>query len=379
MNLYVCANYLNFKTLIMKNLFVIGIILSSLFSCQQDPGYIVTGDLDGLTDGKVYLQQRKSGEYVKVDSAEILDGSFVMEGFVEYPEMYYLMVDGKRGAARFFLENSEITITGHVDTLYQVEVEGSMVHDEYVGYNESLEPFGDEFRELYRLRKEAKEEGNEEMVESYSAKTDSLYEMYTDYQLSFVKANPSSYISPTILRGVSYSMDGNELEEYVLTFDESLDGTAEVISLKERVIVLKSVAIGQPAPDFTQNDPEGNPVSLSSKFGSILLIDFWAAWCGPCRGENPNIVKAYEKYHDKGFDVFGVSLDRDKDAWLEAVEKDNLTWTQVSDLKYWQNDAAKLYGVNSIPGNFLLDKDGIILARNVRGEDLQNKLAEIFD
>ena len=363
----------------MKKLFVFGIALSFLLSCQQEPKYVITGSLDGLTEGKVYLQKRASGEYVKVDSAEVTDGTFVLEGAVDSPEMYYFMVDGKRGAARFFLENSEISVSGHVDTLYQMEVEGSVIQDEYVAYNESLEPYSDEFRELYQQRKQATDEGNEELVETLSAKTDSLYEVYTDFQLSYVKDNPASYVSPTILRSLSYDMDGEELEGYVNSFDPKLAGMADVISLKEKAAILKNVAIGKPAPDFTQNDPDGNPVTLSSLYGKVLLVDFWAAWCGPCRAENPNVVLAYEKYHDKGFDVLGVSLDRSKDDWLEAVKKDNLNWTQVSDLKYWQNEAAALYGVSAIPSNFLLDKDGTILARNVRGEDLQKKLAELFD
>ena len=363
----------------MKKLFVIGFAISLLVSCQQEPKYVITGSLDGLEEGKIYLQQRKSGEYVKVDSAEVVAGAFAIDGYTDNPEMVYLMVDGKRGATRFFLENSEISVSGHVDSMYQAEIVGSTVHDEYVSFNESMEPFNDEFKALYDLRRAANEEGDEEMVEYYSALSDSLYEVYTDFQLGYVEGNPASYISPTILRGVAYNMDGDELEEYVLAFDSSLDGSPEVIELKEKVVVLKRVANGQPAPDFTQNDPDGNPVTLSSLYGSVLLVDFWAAWCGPCRAENPNVVAAYEKYHDKGFDILGVSLDRSKDDWLEAVEKDNLTWTQVSDLKYWKNDAAALYGVSAIPSNFLLDKDGTILAKNVRGEELQEKLAEIFD
>lgn len=151
------------------------------------------------------------------------------------------------------------------------------------------------------------------------------------------------------------------------------------MGLKERVVVLKKVAIGQPAPDFTMNDSLGNQISLSSKFGNYLLVDFWAAWCGPCRVENPNVVLAYQKYHEKGFDVFGVSLDDDRNEWIQATQDDQLTWTHVSDLKGWGNEAAKLYGVNAIPGNFLLDIDGIIIARNIRGQELQDKLAGIFE
>ncbi len=133
------------------------------------------------------------------------------------------------------------------------------------------------------------------------------------------------------------------------------------------------------APLFSQNDPDGNPVALESFRGKYLLIDFWASWCQPCRLENPNLVANYAKYRARGFEIFGVSLDRDRAAWLKGIADDNLTWPQVSDLQFWNNEASRLYGVNSIPANFLLDPpDGIIIAKGLRGKQLEDKLAEIF-
>jgi peroxiredoxin len=152
-----------------------------------------------------------------------------------------------------------------------------------------------------------------------------------------------------------------------------------VKDLITRVIAMKAVSVGKKAPDFTLNDVNGNPVSLYSKIGSkLLLIDFWAAWCGPCRQENPNVVKVYNQYHKKGFDIFGVSLDEKKEDWVKAIADDKLTWTHVSDLQYWSNAAAKLYAVNAIPANFLLDENGTIIARNLRGQDLSDKVNEIL-
>ena len=194
----------------------------------------------------------------------------------------------------------------------------------------------------------------------------------------FAKTNNKTVVSPYLVMRNSWQFELPDLEEIVSAMDTNLNGSQYLQSLKKRIGVLKSVEIGQPAPDFTMNDSAGKPVALSSLKGKVLLVDFWASWCGPCRAENPNVVKAYQAYGKKGFDILGCSFDQNRDKWLKAVKDDKLTWNQVSDLKGWANAAGKLYGVNSIPANVLLDKDQKIIGRNLRGEDLMKKLAEIF-
>jgi peroxiredoxin len=202
----------------------------------------------------------------------------------------------------------------------------------------------------------------------------------TKLQKNFVKNNPASYITPSLLASLSYEMEPEELESMINGLDTVIAELPQVTSLKERLVVLKTVSIGHKAPDFTMNDTNGNPVSLSSKIGpKLLLLDFWAAWCNPCRQENPNLVKVYNEFHGKGFDVLGVSLDQRKEDWLKAIADDKLTWTNVSDLKYKDNEAARLYAVNSIPSDFLLDETGIIVGRNLRGDDLYKKVKEILE
>jgi peroxiredoxin len=174
-------------------------------------------------------------------------------------------------------------------------------------------------------------------------------------------------------------MEAVEIEAAINAMDTNVAKTPVAKDLLARAQVMKAVAVGQKAPDFTLNDVDGKPVALYSKVGAkLLLVDFWAAWCNPCRQENPNVVKVYKEFNKKGFDVFGVSLDREEEDWINAIADDKLTWTHVSDLQYWNNAAAKLYAVNAIPANFLLDENGTIIARNLRGEDLYNKVKEVL-
>ena len=163
--------------------------------------------------------------------------------------------------------------------------------------------------------------------------------------------------------------------------DPKIKEVPSIVGLNERIELLKKVAVGQIAPDFTQNDPDGNPVKFSDIYSKneITLLDFWAGWCQPCRAENPNVVAVYNDYKNKGFTVFGVSLDRDKESWINAIENDKLHWTQVSDLSYWNNTVAQEYGINSIPASLLVDKTGKIIAKNKRGDALREAVAELLD
>lgn len=363
-----------------KLVFVVVAVLLAI-SCSTEPHFTITGILDGEPEGKILLEKREAGEWIIKDSTDLVDGTFILTGMVEYPEMWYLSMEGKRGKLGFFIENSEITISGHTDTLYRAEIDGSATHDEFITFRDDVNAIYDQMRPLREKMNEAEMAGDQETVKEMEIAMNEISDQVKDYQITYVKENTSSFIAPMILTGLVYFMEGEELEGCLDAFDESLSVVPELGELRELAETMKAVAIGKQAPDFTLNDPDGNPVTLSSLFGNVLLIDFWASWCAPCRQENPNVVATWKEYNPKGFDVLGVSLDRpeEKDRWLEAIEKDQLTWTQVSDLKGWDCEPAKLYAVRGIPANFLLDKEGIIIGKNLRGDDLRAKLSELLD
>ena len=362
----------------MKKQYYLFVIASLIAACTSEPHYVINGKIDGADSVKFVLQKREAGQTITIDSAIAYKGSFKMKGgSVKYPEMVLLTAQNTRNRTTFYLENSEITITGKLDSLYNAKISGSKTQDVYNGFLESNKKLNEKYSKIYDEYQTANQTGDTAKVSQLQKEAEAVENEMTELQKDFVKNNPSSFATPSILSGLSYELDGAELESYINAMDTAVANTPIVKDLKERAIKMKAVSIGQKAPDFTLNDPEGNPVPLYSKVGSkLLLIDFWAAWCGPCRRENPNVVKVYKEFSKKGFDVFGVSLDQKKDDWVKAISDDKLTWTHVSDLKYWENAAARLYAVYSIPANFLLDEKGIIIARNLRGDELYNKVKE---
>ena len=363
----------------MRNLLIIvTLVIVALTSCGVKNQYKIAGTITGIDSGMIYLQKRDAGEWNKLDSSEILAGEFNFQGTIETPEMWYLTVKDAKVYVPLFIENSVITVHILADSLEGTSIKGSLTQDVYESYLKQMEPINEEMSAIYQEYKKAREAEDEVAM----ANADSLYEVVEvkqkDQILAFVKENNNSVVAPYLINRNAYMFDLPQLEEAALAMDTMLNTSSYMQELTKQVNILKAVQIGQPAPDFAQADTAGNPFTLSSLKGQVLLVDFWASWCGPCRAENPNIVKAWKKYHKKGFDVLGVSLDKERGKWIEAIYTDNLTWNHVSDLQYWNNEASNLYGVRSIPSSVLLDQDGIIIARNLRGEDLQNKLEELL-
>jgi peroxiredoxin len=365
----------------MRTIIIFFFALLVAYGCSKKAGYTVEGTLTGINSGKVLIQEYLGqSKYKNVDSAEISGGKFILEGTVDYPRSVIVGVDGKRSKTSFWLENSRISFIANVDSMFKAKVSGSKANDEYLAYNKYLEPYREGSRNLYSALNEIKQSGSEEEINSAQVIADSAKKSEINAVIEYIRLHPDSYVGASILKSAAYYLTWQELDEAIKLLEPQVAETDLIVELKEKVEVLKTVDIGQKAPDFTMNDPDGIPIRLYDVLSDckVLLLDFWAAWCGPCRRENPFVVDTYNHYHADGFTVLGVSLDRDRESWVKAIDDDNLTWTHISNLKYWDNPVAKIYGVSAIPTNYLIDHDGIILGKNLRGIALKEKVRSVL-
>ncbi len=317
--------------------------------CGANGGYTLKGNIEGVDTKMVYLNVYDGVKENVIDSAEMKeDGTFEFSGKVDMPIVATLTNDKKNMFGMLFLENNDITIEGSANGESPMVVTGSE---------------------------------NQIIYDSLGAKIEKAVseEEFHSILNATIAENSDKVIAPfMVANALAYSLGANELQAYVDGFDKSIMESVYVKAIQDRIEKLKKTEVGQPFIDFTSKDVEGNEIALSSVVGEgkWVLLDFWASWCGPCRAENPHVVEAYNNYKDKGFVVFGYSLDQDGDDWREAVEKDGLEWTNVSDLALWGSAPSNAYAVSSIPSNVLINPEGIIVAKNLRGDDLTKFLEE---
>lgn len=355
----------------------IALLALGLFSCNKT-SFNVNVNLQNANGKMVYLQKSLNGESIVIDSATINNdqANFVVEN--DNPTIYYsLKIKDVRYPISFFSENKNVTIVGDINDTKSISIIGSQAQQLLNEYNDEINKYNQQFRELRQQYEVASKSNDEATLKIIEDNYNTIEKNQNNYISLFMTKNSNSFIAPFILYRNRYNYELKELVDFVNNFNINIDNDHSK-RINDYISVLQRVDIGQTYLDFTQETPDGYTLSLSELVGKskLLLIDFWASWCGPCRAENPNVVEVYNEYHEKGFDVLGVSLDMTKENWIKAIEDDGLIWHNISDLKYWNNEAAQMYGISSIPSNLLLDENGVIIAKNLRGNDLKNKVKE---
>ena len=350
----------------------------ALAACTSEPSYKISGTIEGAADGElVYLQEVKGREMVKLDSAVVTAGAFTFNGRQDVAANRYITytpAEGKGKMTDFFLENGNIAVTFGEETT----VAGTPNNEIYQAYKKEAGALNKEMRALYG---KFKEEG---LTEEQKAEIEKQYEeldnKLNDLTFNTIDANITNAVGIHLWPANSYSMDLEQLKGLAAKVPAEFQSNERIANLLKRIEVLEKTAVGQKFTDFSMPDPEGNIIKLSDEISKnkYTLVDFWASWCGPCRAEMPNVIAAYKEFNKKGFGIVGVSLDSDAAKWKDAIKTMNMTWTHMSDVKGWQCEGAALYGVNSIPATVLVAQDGTIVARNLRGEAIAEKLKELL-
>lgn len=363
----------------------------TLFSCGQKANYTINGTATGVADGTLIKISRAEGrDLLAVDSVKVENGTFKFNGFLT-ADRYFITVAAGEDVLPLFIQGNEEVLDVVLDSenMRNSTISGSDVNDKFVAFQKEQLAVAEEIKALmqqYRAdmvaikeNKKLKEADRVKQLKALEDSTDVKYnpldQKKTDLTKAFIQENANNLAGQYVFLQTPYALSNEELETLVAAIQDTTTNNAKKIL--ERLDNVKKSADGQLFVDVTLNNTEDQPVALSTWVGkgTYVLVDFWASWCGPCRRENPNVVAMYQKYHEKGLDIVGVSRDRAKEPWLEAIEKDGLVWNHV-----WDKDgvAAKAYVVDFIPTIFLFDKEGKIVARGLHGEELRAKLAEVF-
>lgn len=379
----------------MRKILLLVSAVALLVSCNKagDNEFIITGTIKDVKDGETVVleQQDSTGQLKPIDTVKIEKGKFVFTGTAKEPEMYLLQVKSLMGKIPFILENGDITVDVNKDSIQNTKVSGTYNNDEFNNYRESG----------MKIQKKMMKFQQDNMIKMQQAQQkqdtvamNSLRKEYSKFQEEFMKmsedyvsAHPKAFISALIVENMFNQMvpDVAKIKAHYAKLDQSVKDTKPGKSIKKKLAELDKVATaanatseGNAAPEFSAPNPEGKTVSLKESLGKVTIVDFWASWCKPCRAENPNVVALYNELHAKGLNIIGVSLDKEAGAWKEAIAKDKLAWTQVSNLKWWKEPIAISYGVESIPATFILDANGKIVAKDLRGDALKAKVNELL-
>lgn len=369
----------------IKNVFFV-FLMSLIVACSSvSDGYVIEGEIRGdVKDSTiVYLKTTDSlaRQLVDVDTTMITNGEFTFLGTPKAVKVHYLSIEGIQGNAPLILENGTISFKAQKDSMNFHKIKGTLQNELFMNYLEEVRTFSSMSKSMNDDFRKSRSESDTVLMNSLRDEFMELQERAKSFDLDFVKENPNALISVLILEKAisTKTLPSNELQPLYDALTPEIKVTPAGIRVGEKLEKAKGTEVGSLAPDFSGPTPTGEVLALNDVKGKVTLIDFWAAWCRPCRAENPNIVSVYQKYKDKGLNVVGVSLDKKEEDWLKAIETDGLEWNHISNLQYFQGPIAQLYNVNAIPAAFLLDENGVIVAKNLRGPALEQKVAELLN
>lgn len=365
----------------MNGIFLLSIL--SFFSCgekQSNNGKVeISGTIENAPAGAVILSQFTDSRPIVLDTLQLDNkGNFNYEVAVDSPTFYELNLYGEK-LIRLALYKEDVDVSYDFSNPESLAISGSQDSQEMVKIETLMESYQAKVNSLNEAYYKAMSENDTETIKQIQTDAMALESNQSSEVKKVINSMGDSFASLAAIGLLNPKNEFQFMDSLVAKLDEKYPETKSIVQLKQQLDEMRALSLGQVAPEIELPNPDGELVKLSDLRGKYVMIDFWAAWCKPCREENPNVVKLYNEYKEKGFEVFGVSLDRTKEDWVDAIAEDGLTWTQVSDLKYFNSEAAELYQIAAIPATYLIDPDGKIIGKDLRGPSLRAKLEEIFD
>ena len=367
----------------MKKLLVLALLLGLAFGCNSNPeGFTIKGNLSGeVADGTaVYLTKTdEKNQFQTIDTTEVLAGAFSFKGIQESPELHYINVDYLKGNIPVIVENGSIDISAQKDSLQFAKIKGTLQNDLFSDFLEASRELAGKAQTMNRDMREAATIRDTAVMQSLREEYFELQEEAKNFEINFAKDHPNALISALIIAKaqIMKALPEDKIKEMYEVLAPEIKETSVGKKIQDNLENGAKTSVGSRAPNFSAPTPSGEELALNDVLGKATILDFWAAWCRPCRAENPNVVRIYDKYKEKGLSILGVSLDRRAEDWKKAIADDGLEWHHVSNVQYF-DEIAKLYNVNAIPATFILDENGVIVAKDLRGSALEAKIAEML-
>jgi thiol-disulfide isomerase/thioredoxin len=373
----------------MKNILLICSAALGLISFTNpvQPNFTLSGVAKGVVDGTmVYLERQDEVKgTIAIDSAKILKGTFSIKGTVEEPAVNFIQVKGVEGKIAFILDTGAITFNIYKDSISKSTIGGTSDNDALQNFNVFSQKVQKKMQDFQTANKEkmqtAQANKDNATIQKLMDEFGLLQNELLEYTATYPEKNLTSFLSVLLLDNMFNQSEVNieKIKTVYSSLLSKLQKTKPGLAIKEKIDNYKDISEGSIAPNFSGPTPSGTTLSLKQAMGKVTIIDFWASWCGPCRKENPSVVALYNEFHTKGLNIIGVSLDKDAAKWKEAIAKDGLTWSHVSNLQFWSDPIAVLYTIKSIPATYILDQNGVIVATNLRGEELRAKIASLLN